>query len=52
MNILNDRDGRLKINDEFGNRIVYDKQSIYLDGKDPRMFGCVLSPGSPWKVLS
>ncbi len=45
---IDDRDGKLKINDG-GNRIVYDKAIDIFEGKDPRMFGCCLMPGSPWK---
>lgn len=46
---ITDRDGALKIEDESGNSIVYDKPEDLFAGKDPRLWGTVIYPGSEFK---
>ncbi|NLA48568.1 MAG: RagB/SusD family nutrient uptake outer membrane protein, partial [Bacteroidales bacterium] len=46
---INNRDGSLKMKDESGNPIIYDKAIDIFQDKDPRFFATVLSPGSAWK---
>ena len=46
---VDDRDGKLKITDEYGTPIVYDKAEDLFEGKDPRLWGTVIYPGAELK---
>ena len=46
---VDNRNGALKMKDNAGNYIVYDKAIDIFKGKDPRFFATNLAPGSPWK---
>lgn len=46
---VGDRDGRLKITDDEGIPILYDKAEDLFEDKDPRLWGTVIYPGAELK---
>lgn len=47
----NSRDGELKIADASGNYIYYDNMEDLFEGKDARMFGTIVTPGSSFRSV-
>jgi len=46
---MDKRDGALKIRDDKGDYIFYDKAEDLFEGKDPRLWGTVIYPGAEFK---
>ncbi len=45
------RDGELKTKDDAGNYIFYDKLEDIFEGKDARLFGTIITPGSTFRSV-